>query len=111
MEIQQHDGVVVEVAGFQQGFAKRCGRREMCHGREREAPGLGVLLPCASPLYIGVEGLVSCPPSPLGRWPRWEERNLIISFPTDCYPPFLGILILSLRDMILFLLRWDLGAP
>ena len=37
MEIQQHDGVVVEVAGFQQGFAKRCGRREMCHGREREA--------------------------------------------------------------------------
>ena len=40
MEIQQHDGVVVEVAGFQQGFAKRCGRREMCHGREREAPGL-----------------------------------------------------------------------
>ena len=40
MEIQQHDGVVVEVAGFQQGFAKRRGRREMCHGREREAPGL-----------------------------------------------------------------------
>ena len=40
MEIQQHDGVVVEVAGFQQGFAKRCGRRKMCRGREREAPGL-----------------------------------------------------------------------
>ena len=39
MEIQQHDGVVVEVAGFQQGFAKRCGRREMCHGRERERLG------------------------------------------------------------------------
>ena len=35
MEIQQHDGVVV-VAGFQQVFAKRCGRREVCHGRERE---------------------------------------------------------------------------
>ena len=27
MEIQQHDGVVVEVAGFQQGFAKRCGSK------------------------------------------------------------------------------------
>ena len=40
MEIQQHDDVVVEVTGFQQGFAKRCRRREMCHGREREAPGL-----------------------------------------------------------------------
>ena len=45
MEIQQHDGVVVEVAGFQQGFAKRCGRREVCHGREREAPGLGCCCP------------------------------------------------------------------
>src|SRR5918995_4330528 len=53
MEIQQHDDVVVEVAGFQQGFAKRCGRREMCHGREREAPGLRLLLPSLPPLYIG----------------------------------------------------------
>ena len=52
MEIQQHDGVVVEAAGFQQGFAKRCGRREMCHGREREAPGLRLLLPSLPPLYI-----------------------------------------------------------
>ena len=51
MEIQQHDGVVVEVAGFQQGFAKRCGRREMCHGREREAPRAWVRLP-PSPLFI-----------------------------------------------------------
>ena len=51
MEIQQHDGVVVEVAGFQQGFAKRCGRREMCHGREREAPGLRSCCP-PSPHYI-----------------------------------------------------------
>ena len=52
MEIQQHDGVV-EVAGFQQGFAKRCGRREMCHGREREAPGLRYGCPPLTPLYIG----------------------------------------------------------
>ena len=53
MEIQQHDGVVVEVTGFQQGFAKRCGRREMCHGREREAPGLRCGCPPFPPLYIG----------------------------------------------------------
>ena len=66
MEIQQHDGVVVEVAGFQQGFAKRYGRREMCHGREREAPGLGVLLPCTSPLYIGVEGAGFLPSKSIG---------------------------------------------
>ena len=52
MEIQQHDGVV-EVAGFQQGFAKRCGRKEMCHGREREAPGLRYGCSSFSPLYIG----------------------------------------------------------
>ena len=49
MEIQRHDGVVVEVAGFRQGFAKRCRRREMCRGREREAPGLGVRLPSLPP--------------------------------------------------------------
>ena len=51
MEIQQHDGVVVEVAGFQQGFAKRCGRREMCHGREREAPGLRLRGPPSPTIY------------------------------------------------------------
>ena len=110
MEIQQHDGVVVEVAGSRQGFAKRK-RGGIGVTGGREAPGLGVLLPCASPLYIGVEGLVSCPPSPLGRWQRWGKEIPSFPFPTDCYPPFLGILILSLRDMILFLLRGDLGAP
>ena len=31
MEIQQHDGVVVEAAGFQQGFAKCYWRRKRCH--------------------------------------------------------------------------------
>ena len=110
MKIQQHDGVVVDAAGFRQGFAKLTRRRRGIGG-EGLRLGLSFKLPCASPLYIGVEGLVSCPPSPLRRWPRWEERNPIISFPTDCYPPLLGILILSLRDMILFLLRGDLGAP
>ena len=56
IEIQQHDGVVVEVAGFRQGFAKRYGRRKMCHGREREAPGAVVRLPSLPPLYIGPLG-------------------------------------------------------
>ena len=54
MEIQQHDGVVVDAAVFQQGFAKQHLRRKGCHGREREAPGHGVRLP--PPLYIGVLG-------------------------------------------------------
>ena len=87
MEIQQHDGVVVEVAGFQQGFAKRCGRREMCHGREREAPGLGVLLPCTSPLYIGVEGAGFLPSKSIGALAKVGERNPIISFPHRLLSP------------------------
>ena len=48
MEIQQHDGVVVEVAGSRQGFAK-LSERERCHGREREAPGAVVRLPSLPP--------------------------------------------------------------
>ena len=52
MEIQQHDGVVVEVAGSRQGFAKRKrGGRGVTGGRE--APRLGVLLPSPSHIYIG----------------------------------------------------------
>ena len=49
MEIQQHDDVVVEVAGSRQGFAKRKREGEVLQG-EREAPGAVVLLP--SPHYI-----------------------------------------------------------
>ena len=69
MEIQQHDGVVVEVAGIQQGFAKRCGRREMCHGREREAPGLGLLLPSLPPTIYRAKGEGGAQP-----WPFLQGR-------------------------------------
>ena len=55
MEIQQHDGVVVEAAGSWQGFAK-LSERERCHGREREAPGAWVRLPSLPPRYIGPLG-------------------------------------------------------
>ena len=55
MEIQQHDDVVVEVAGSRQGFAKRR-ETEECHGRERERPGAWVRLPSRPPLYIGCLG-------------------------------------------------------
>ena len=43
MEIQQHDGVVVEVAGSRQGFAKLLREGEVLQG-EREAPGAVILL-------------------------------------------------------------------
>ena len=49
MEIQQHDGVVVEVAGSRQGFAKLLREGEVLQG-EREAPGAVVRLP--SPHYL-----------------------------------------------------------
>ena len=55
MKIQQHDGVVVEVAGSRQGFAKRKqGGRGVTGGRE--APGTWVWLPSLPPLYIGPLG-------------------------------------------------------
>ena len=50
MEIQQHDGVVVEVAGSRQGFAKHKREREVLQG-EREAPKAVVVLPSLPPLY------------------------------------------------------------
>ena len=52
MEIQQHDGVVVEVAGSRQGFAKRKREGEVLQG-EREAPRARVQQPSLPPLYIG----------------------------------------------------------
>ena len=67
MEIQQHDGVVVEVVGFQQDFAKRCGRREKYHGREREAPRAQVWMPSLpSTIYRGrgEGGGAALPPTP-----------------------------------------------
>ena len=55
MEIQQHDGVVVEAAGSRQGFAKHQREGEVSR-REREAPGTWVRLPSLPPLYIGPLG-------------------------------------------------------
>ena len=54
MEIQQHDGVVVEVAGSRQGFAKcKRGGRGVTGGRE--APGTQVRLPSLhSTIYRGL---------------------------------------------------------
>ena len=54
MEIQQHDGVVVDVAGSRQGFAELLREGEVLQGR-REAPkAVGCCPP--SPLYIGPLG-------------------------------------------------------
>ena len=55
MEIQQHDGVVVDAAGCRQGFAELIREREVLQGR-REAPKAVILLPSLPPLYIGPLG-------------------------------------------------------
>ena len=56
MEIQQHDGVVVEAAGISAGLCQAQREGERCHRREREAPEALVRLPSLPPLYIGVQG-------------------------------------------------------
>ena len=103
MEIQQHDGVVVEAAGISAGLRQAQREGEVLRG-EREAPGARVRLPCASPLYIGVQGAGFLPSKFIGALAKVGERNPIISLPHRLLSPFF-------RDMILFLLRWDLGAP
>ena len=56
MEIQQHDGVVVDVAGLRQGFAKLLRERERgVTGEEGGAQGCS-LLPSLPPLFIGPLG-------------------------------------------------------
>ena len=90
MEIQQHDGVVVDVAGCRQGFAELLREREVLQGR-REAPKAVVLLPSLPPFEIGPLGGgapartqldggaaargVTYPPSQVGRPPT-------LGFPT-----------------------------
>ena len=64
MEIQQHDGVVVDVAGSRQGFAKHKRDGEVLQGK-REAPGAVVLLPSLPPTIYRPPG---------GRQP-WEIRS------------------------------------
>ena len=54
-EIQQHDGVVVEVAGSRQGFAKRKRGGEVLR-REREAQRARCGCSPTPPLYIGARG-------------------------------------------------------
>ena len=55
MEIQQHDGVVVDVAGLRQGFAELLRERErFCRGGGRRPRLCVAALP--PPLYIGPLG-------------------------------------------------------
>ena len=63
MEIQQHDGVVVEVAGIPAGLRQAQAGRKKSHGREREAPGLRSCCPPSPTIYRakGEGGAQPCP--------------------------------------------------
>ena len=57
--------MVVELVVFMQGFAKLYGRGGGV-GEGEAAPGTRVQLPCASPLYIRVEGAYFLPSKSIG---------------------------------------------
>src|SRR3954465_5171715 len=95
-------------AGLRQAPQKR--RRTWERGRA--APGARVVAPMRLPtIYRGGGGWFLALQVHWGVGKGGRKDIPSFPFPTDCYPSFLGILILSLRDMILFLLRGDLGAP
>ena len=103
--------VVMELVVLRQGFAKHYGGGGGVGGGRGLRQGKGEAPMCLPTIYRG-GGAGFLPSKSIGALAKVGGRkNPIISFLTDCYPPFLGILILSLRDMILFLLREDLGAP
>ena len=90
MEIQQHDGVVVEVAGSRQGFAKLLREGEVLQG-EREAPRAVVLLPSLPPTIYRPPGGGRRPWNPSTRGgggqggtcpPRQVGRPPTLGFPT-----------------------------
>ena len=114
MEIQQHDGMVVEVAGSRQGFAKRKRGGEVLR-REREAPRARVPLPSLPPLYIGPlggspalgDGISkggsgqggNLPPKPDGGAPTLGVPTLGAGGPRGGAPAHQGLVPLPLQPM------------
>ena len=103
MEIQQHDGVVVDVAGSRQGFAKLLREAEVLQA-EREAPGAVVLLPSLPPLYIGPRerggAALALPP----RKGAAREESFLPKAPRRCLP------LLGLSPFSYILAHGPLGA-
>ena len=99
MEIQQHDGVVVEVAGSRQGFAKRKrGGRGVTGGRGRRQ-GLGAAaLPSPTIYRAKGEGgaALALPP----RKGAAREESILPKAPRRCLPPL---------GLFLSLISWRMG--
>ena len=75
MEIQQHDGVVVEVAGSRQGFAKRMREGEVSREGEGGARGYGAAALPPPTIYRAPRGAPALRDgiSKGGRRPRGEK--------------------------------------
>ena len=68
MEIQQHDGVVVDAAGCRQGFAELIRERERCcRGGGRHPRLQSSCPPSPTPLYIGPLGGAPALGDPISR--------------------------------------------
>ena len=103
---RQHDGVVAEI-WWKSGRASLRTARMRDVRNEREAASNRGVRCCGQPLpplFIGM-GKEAWPllQASRGCAPKGGRKSPP-SFPTDRDPSFLGILILSLRDLILFLL-------
>ena len=68
MEIQQHDGVVVDVAALRQGFAKLLRERERCCRGGGRRPRLLCCCPPSPPLYRPLGGGCASPK-------RWDLKG------------------------------------
>ena len=103
MEIQQHDGVVVEVAGIPVGLRQALtGGRGVTGGRGRRQ-GLGYCCPPFPPLYIGPRerGGAALPlPPRKGAAKGGGEESILHKAPRRCLPP-LGLSV--------YLISWRMG--
>ena len=85
MEIQQHDGVVVEAAAMSAGLRQALREGEVLQ-REREAPGAGVRLPSHPPsLYRGLGGVAG--PLEIGSQGGRRRRGWLAPKPNGVPPP------------------------
>ena len=100
MEIQQHDGVVVDVAGLRQGFAKLLRERERCCRGGGRRPRLRCCCPPFPPLYIGPRerggAALALPP----RKGAAREESILPKAPRRCLPPL---------GLFLSLISWRMG--
>ena len=95
MEIQQHDGVVVDVAGLRQGFAELLRERERCCRGGGRRPRLRFCCPPFPPLYIGPRergGGRSLAPSSKEGCGQGGEESILPKAPRRCLPP-LGLFL------------------